>query len=722
MTVVRVVTRGTSPATRLIQPLNRPQRSIPRAGADSMLAVLQFNFPVFSAVLLLVAGILIGYALWIPFRGDTAGIARQLRGLREQNELLEAALKEQCEAYGRLERSHAEQQDEWTYLRTWHQRVEQALEEQGLAGRSIEQGLAALQDLKEHALRELDIERQRRTDLEAAAQQSQATAEQLRTNVAAYEDLQAKHNQLQTDFDTLQHDHAQRLSESAQPPASVDSLQQALEETRLRADELCRERNEAVAQLENERTKLSEVETTWQAKEQEFQQRIIESQSATSSRLDLLEENVTQAVAECEVLTEQRDQAVALCQAAQEEIAALQSDIDSHRRAFDTVERHRAELQFVVRRDTDLLHVAQQEAEHLRQELEQLRAEQTLLDRIKLEHTSLQRQYQGLRDSQQEDQRSIAMLKTDRDETAQLLAEERRQREELAQHIEGHLQELDSLREQREEVLCTLRAEQAARQKADNLLQEQTLQLQQISLDAWAVDELHKANRALHTRLQQVQADDTSEQEKRAARRSLDSAGEMINSLQSQLASSHQSIQALKQNSAGLQERYDTRIEQLTMERNSARQSVEMAEEKMAELQRQMEQLRSTVAELRREREDVLARLRRQTVMLESHLAEDRPPEAGHPTDEMQHDERRGTIYLRRPAEVDDLTLISGVAPVLADKLNDFGVYTYRQIMAWDAAAIEEFSSLLSFRDRIQREDWVGQARRLHEASYGKVA
>ena len=56
----------------------------------------------------------------------------------------------------------------------------------------------------------------------------------------------------------------------------------------------------------------------------------------------------------------------------------------------------------------------------------------------------------------------------------------------------------------------------------------------------------------------------------------------------------------------------------------------------------------------------------------------------------------------------------------LEARLNEFGIYTYEQIMNWDPQAVEEFCRLLTFRDRIERDDWLGQARQLHAAKYGE--
>ena len=592
-----------------------------------MLAVLQYNFPVFSSVLLLIAGILIGYALWIPFRGDTAGIARQLGQLREQNVDLEKTLQQQRDAYVRLERRHAEQQDEWTYLRTWHQRVEKALEEQGHAAGSMEQGLAALGDLKEHALRELEIERRRRTELEESLRQSQFVSEQLQANTTQHEQWTAQTQQLTAQLAELQATNMQLTAENRQLATAGEEtsmLQAARDEQRRRAEQLAFERDDAVSQLQIEREGRAELETLLGTKEAQLTERIEGSQQEATERLDQLQQSLVQVTDQCEALTKERDLAMLRLDKAHQRIETLETDLASHRRAFDTVERHRAELHTAARRDTDALKAVEQETQQLQQELEKTRADAALANTIQRQNESLQRQYKTLQEAIEEDQRAIQVLKADRDQAAQLLADEKTQREAGQQRIADYQQELDSLREQREEVLASLRQEQAAHRDTATALEQQTRRLTQISRDMQTIDELHEEVTILRARLAAkptsaavAAANDESVQH------AIESARATIHSLQTQLVTNQTNIRTLKKNSLGLQERYDERIEQLTMERNTARKTVEMAEEKMAELQRQMDQLRNTVAELRREREDVLTRLRRQTVMLESQLAKD---------------------------------------------------------------------------------------------------
>ena len=61
----------------------------------------------------------------------------------------------------------------------------------------------------------------------------------------------------------------------------------------------------------------------------------------------------------------------------------------------------------------------------------------------------------------------------------------------------------------------------------------------------------------------------------------------------------------------------------------------------------------------------------------------------------------------------DDLTQISGVGPVIVKKLNDLGITEFAQIAKWKKAEIEDFDEKLSFKGRIERDDWIKQAKDL---------
>lgn len=71
-------------------------------------------------------------------------------------------------------------------------------------------------------------------------------------------------------------------------------------------------------------------------------------------------------------------------------------------------------------------------------------------------------------------------------------------------------------------------------------------------------------------------------------------------------------------------------------------------------------------------------------------------------------------------AEADDLKEIKGVGPVLEGKLLALNVKTFAQIAAFDADDVAMVSAALSgFKDRVTRDDWIGQATELHDKHHG---
>ena len=64
----------------------------------------------------------------------------------------------------------------------------------------------------------------------------------------------------------------------------------------------------------------------------------------------------------------------------------------------------------------------------------------------------------------------------------------------------------------------------------------------------------------------------------------------------------------------------------------------------------------------------------------------------------------------------DDLTVIVGIGPALAKKLNNAGIVSYAQIAALSDKDIKDLEkSIIKFTGRIKRDDWVGQAKELSQ-------
>jgi predicted flap endonuclease-1-like 5' DNA nuclease len=64
-----------------------------------------------------------------------------------------------------------------------------------------------------------------------------------------------------------------------------------------------------------------------------------------------------------------------------------------------------------------------------------------------------------------------------------------------------------------------------------------------------------------------------------------------------------------------------------------------------------------------------------------------------------------------RSAPLEDLKRIRGIGVLIEKKLNQMGVVAYEQIANWTAEDVDRVSQSLDFKGRIERENWVEQAR-----------
>jgi len=66
---------------------------------------------------------------------------------------------------------------------------------------------------------------------------------------------------------------------------------------------------------------------------------------------------------------------------------------------------------------------------------------------------------------------------------------------------------------------------------------------------------------------------------------------------------------------------------------------------------------------------------------------------------------------IKKPANPDDLKRISGVGPKLEGTLNSVGVYKFHQIADWKKPEVEWVDDYLSFKGRIDRDEWIKQCK-----------
>jgi small subunit ribosomal protein S1 len=64
-------------------------------------------------------------------------------------------------------------------------------------------------------------------------------------------------------------------------------------------------------------------------------------------------------------------------------------------------------------------------------------------------------------------------------------------------------------------------------------------------------------------------------------------------------------------------------------------------------------------------------------------------------------------------SSTDDLKRVNGIGPVYEKKLNELGIFSYDQLAKLDAASIEKLETLTKWSGRVERDNWVEQAKAL---------
>ena len=72
--------------------------------------------------------------------------------------------------------------------------------------------------------------------------------------------------------------------------------------------------------------------------------------------------------------------------------------------------------------------------------------------------------------------------------------------------------------------------------------------------------------------------------------------------------------------------------------------------------------------------------------------------------------------------ERDNLQEIVGIGKVFENTLNDLGIFSFRQIAAFDMADVARVNrELKEFKGRMEQDDWIGQAKELLYKKYGEA-
>lgn len=133
-------------------------------------------------------------------------------------------------------------------------------------------------------------------------------------------------------------------------------------------------------------------------------------------------------------------------------------------------------------------------------------------------------------------------------------------------------------------------------------------------------------------------------------------------------------------------------------------------EAKLAEMQSALDQCRASVSTLESERDDAKAAL----AAAQTQTAEAKETSlAAAPSPAAAVSQPTAAASASDSTQPDDLKQISGIGPKLEGLLLEAGITRFEQIANLTAAQILDLDDILNFKGRIERDDWVGQAKRL---------
>ena len=427
-------------------------------------------------------------------------------------------------------------------------------------------------------------------------------------------------------------------------------------------------------------------------------------------------------------LTNQRDQLADQLQAAEIEMASL---LKNHQQKIDSL--------VVEGDDLNLKYTTIcQESETLAQQCDELTLlcdeRAALIMTLEGKHDELTTQISNLSEERDEFSNQISSLSKERDAFSTQITRLTDERDELANQVVG----LTGQRKDLSEKIVNFSSQQTQfSTHVESLTNERNALSGQIASLTSERDsllgQLDQAEERLGTTIVELNATRQTADELKTETEELKISCQRISELEAliqsrdvnrtELTEQLEKLRTAYQQAVTTNETLQTELEELQGQWDSQLEIVSRNDNQIQILQNKLRASEETIRSLRRERAAVLARLANYRTIAEPEAKVISFTEAmeirnkrGHEYDNeyggpVRMHATRGLVYTEVPKQQDDLKRISGIAVVLEARLNDYGIYTFKQIMEWTPAAIEEFSLLLTFKDRIERDDWISQAR-----------
>ncbi len=207
-----------------------------------------------------------------------------------------------------------------------------------------------------------------------------------------------------------------------------------------------------------------------------------------------------------------------------------------------------------------------------------------------------------------------------------------------------------------------------------------------------------------------------------------------IESENQKLKLENQNLQTQQEQHILSQNKLSVEFNDLKRESSQSKERLNLQKTKESELSKTIDSLTISNDQLRHERAELLARLANHQSMSESDSAilsfakameqrksQSQQYDAEHQGHLIEH-AQRGMLFASPPKKPDNLKFISGITEILEARLNDCGIYTYQQILAWSDEEVVAFSSLLGISESLITKTWQQQADFLAQPKDGQIA
>ena len=654
-------------------------------------------FPILTASSLVFAGILVGYFLWFRDRSEqlilnehlateNERLKLELRGTHSQNQEVETNVE-------RLELKNASLQQLCDDLLKTREKIQ-------LHASDLESELNSVRKKLDESRDQLTTECRKRTEVEESLMAEKQHALDSKTDLE---------KQWQTRLDETQSNFNRTSSELKQQVAINHQLEQRLQA--LTTDNL-----ELKSEMASHKEILEAAKNNAQGLEKEY----VSLETNLRSQHELLDESRGQTAAALSA----KELAEAALAESKQQVAHLTTRVEE----LDSESRSKDRLQARCENLESALQLAKE------------RMESTVAQRddfgVRFEES--ERELIGLRNRSRNQQLTIEKLRAQANEIDQQRQQNQQQLLGQIKIMETENKELRSVAEKSEKQLQQDKVENSKRLQiledeiSDLRNQAGEIEEQRLQNQTELLDKI----RNLESRNNELQRDANRLQKTRDIQHDAMRRLELLKSENSEMLQEHENLNAkyneleqVKQQAESVSQEYKSRIQSVLNQRDQAYSELTQVKDELKRIQLHAKSNEETIRTLRRERGAILMRNRAYAnqsfprihpASLEFSKADQLSAEYG---GTIQSDPVRGPVFVEPPREKDDLKKIYGVAKVLEEKLNEFGIYTFRQIMDWDDKAISEFSELLVFKDRIQRDDWVGQATKLYrQKSSSKAA